>query len=423
MPVSPRTKVNVGPIVINDADVTKQGPPGPRGETGEPGPQGEPGEQGFVGPQGIRGEQGEQGFKGDKGDPGMQGEPGETGPQGLPGAKGDQGDQGIQGQTGIQGPQGLKGDTGASAPTSVTDSLQTQVDAAVAAIQQKQPAGNYLLAGAAVEIRGTGSTQYAYQPNGYLASDDGGGNGAFYVWQKAGVNRWLALDNQNPGEDHFSLQRCNASGAVVGYSIRIYRADGRIYLAGDTTAWNNFALFPNGNFDPPAAKLHIDGGTATAASIKFTAGATTGKGAGNGTDIGISAGGSFVINQRQNAAIDFYTNGSYRGNINGAGIWSLAGGVTIGNGTTPLYGFRTGVFTNTVNIPNGATADYSFGLTGGSPAATNCCVAAFPNGPPAGISIQEAWISGANTASIRLKNESGAVFNQSVTVRLVQFGF
>ena len=64
----------------------QEGPPGPKGDKGDPG---EPG------PKGDKGDPGEPGPKGDKGDPG---EPGPKGDKGDPGAAGQKGDRGSLGQ-------------------------------------------------------------------------------------------------------------------------------------------------------------------------------------------------------------------------------------------------------------------------------------------------------------------------------------
>lgn len=78
----------------------REGPQGPKGDTGAPGPQGpqgEPGKDGAAGPQGETGPQGPQG------NPGSQGPQGEPGPQGEQGPKGDTGPQGRKGDTGPAG--------------------------------------------------------------------------------------------------------------------------------------------------------------------------------------------------------------------------------------------------------------------------------------------------------------------------------
>lgn len=97
----------------------EQGPQGEKGDTGATGPQGPKGDTGEQGPQGLQGETGSQGIQGEQG---PKGETGEQGPQGIQGEKGDVGPQGIQGEkgekgdTGKVGPQGEKGDIGPQGP-------------------------------------------------------------------------------------------------------------------------------------------------------------------------------------------------------------------------------------------------------------------------------------------------------------------
>lgn len=67
----------------------QEGPPGPKGDKGDPGEPGPKGDKGDPGAPGPKGDQGETGPKGDTGDPGA---PGPKGDQGEPGPKGDKGD-------------------------------------------------------------------------------------------------------------------------------------------------------------------------------------------------------------------------------------------------------------------------------------------------------------------------------------------
>ena len=120
MPVSvTRVDVDVAidEVIINDPDVTKQGPPG---EPGPPGIQGPPGEPGPPGPPGATDIDGVTGLQAALETlqlaindisltPGPQGLQGEPGPQGLQGATGPQGLQGEPGPQGLQGPQGVAG--------------------------------------------------------------------------------------------------------------------------------------------------------------------------------------------------------------------------------------------------------------------------------------------------------------------------
>ena len=123
-------------------DLVKQGPPGPKGDTGSgsggstiddaatasnktwssskiaaeiagveltPGPQGPAGPTGAAGatgPQGPQGIQGPTGPQGPQGDPGATGAAGATGPAGPTGATGPAGADGATGATGATGPAG-----------------------------------------------------------------------------------------------------------------------------------------------------------------------------------------------------------------------------------------------------------------------------------------------------------------------------
>lgn len=58
----------------------------------------------------------------------------------------------------------------------------------------------------------------------------------------------------------------------------------------------------------PQSTIHIDNGTATPSSIRFTVGSTTGQTAGDGFQLGVDAAGNAEIIQRENSAFNFYTN-------------------------------------------------------------------------------------------------------------------
>ncbi|MBF0448204.1 MAG: collagen-like protein [Magnetococcales bacterium] len=116
------------------------GPPGPKGEPGEPGPvgpMGEPGEPGPVGPMGEpgpvgpmgepgpvgpMGEKGELGEKGERGETGLMGPcgpmgcPGLEGPPGAVGDPGPAGEVGVKGDPGEPGQPGLRGEKGDPGP-------------------------------------------------------------------------------------------------------------------------------------------------------------------------------------------------------------------------------------------------------------------------------------------------------------------
>ncbi len=75
----------------------------------------------------------------------------------------------------------------------------------------------------------------------------------------------------------------------------------------------------------PSAKLHVNGGNATAAYEKFTAGATTGLLSTDGLNIGIDASGNAEVRQYENLPITFYTNNTSRMVLDNAGILTISG--------------------------------------------------------------------------------------------------
>ncbi|XP_067391047.1 collagen alpha-1(VII) chain-like [Emydura macquarii macquarii] len=102
-----------------------RGPVGMTGLKGLPGVKGERGDRGLLGPKGERGGPitifGPPGYKGNKGDPGERGPPGfdgdkgekgEDGPAGEKGVKGEAGPKGAMGLFGARGPVGQKGEAG-----------------------------------------------------------------------------------------------------------------------------------------------------------------------------------------------------------------------------------------------------------------------------------------------------------------------
>ena len=112
----------------------KDGPTGPKGDTGAQGPKGDTGAQGFKGESGAQGPKGDIGIQGPKGDTGAQGPKGDTGAQGLKGdngAQGPKGESGIQGSKGEAGVQGPKGDTGAQGPKGDTGAQGPKGDTGV----------------------------------------------------------------------------------------------------------------------------------------------------------------------------------------------------------------------------------------------------------------------------------------------------
>ena len=84
----------------------------------------------------------------------------------------------------------------------------------------------------------------------------------------------------------------------------------------------------------PASLLHIDGGNATASELRFTCGTTTGRTSSDGFQVGVTTTGKGEIRQRENLAVEFYTNNTSRA------ILQAAGRLTVGD-TTEAIGFFT----------------------------------------------------------------------------------
>ena len=107
------------------------------------------------------------------------------------------------------------------------------------------------------------------------------------------------------------------------------------------------------NTTAPTAKLHQDGGDATATAHKFTAGSTTGATATDGFDVGIDASGNAELRQRENLAMNFLTNNTQRMSISNAGVVNI-GGLTV---SLPVFtdGSKNLTSSGTVPIANGGT--------------------------------------------------------------------
>lgn len=104
----------------------------------------------------------------------------------------------------------------------------------------------------------------------------------------------------------------------------------------------------------PASLLHIDGGNATASELRFTCGTTTGRTPSDGFQVGVTTTGKAEFRQRENLAMEFYTNNTARA------IIQAAGRLTVGD-TTETIGF----FINdaTKFMANGETTAVSSGLS------------------------------------------------------------
>lgn len=73
----------------------------------------------------------------------------------------------------------------------------------------------------------------------------------------------------------------------------------------------------------PASRVHQDSGTSTATAHKFTAGTTTGQLSTDGFDLGITATGIAEVRQRENLALDIFTNNTQRMEISAGGLVAI----------------------------------------------------------------------------------------------------
>ncbi len=92
----------------------------------------------------------------------------------------------------------------------------------------------------------------------------------------------------------------------------------------------------------PASKIHIDAGTSTASDLRFTVGSTTGQTSSDGFQIGITSAGVAEIRQRENLALEVYTNNTKRIDI-------LADG-KIGIGTAGTVNAKLDVLSTTEQL-------------------------------------------------------------------------
>ena len=121
---------------------------------------------GCAGPAGQQGAQGVQGIQGVPGEPGLPGLPGAAG---LPGLQGPQGQTGPQGATGTQGPQGA---TGPTSLASIALGASYIVNAPTTPVGDKTCPAPARLAGATVEVLGSGFIAGEYAAI-FLVSDTG----------------------------------------------------------------------------------------------------------------------------------------------------------------------------------------------------------------------------------------------------------
>jgi len=142
----------------------------------------------------------------------------------------------------------------------------------------------------------------------------------------------------------YGLYIIASSGVTTSYGI--YQAGGsdRNFLAG------NLGI---GSYNNAQAKIHIDGGTATASGIKLTAGSTTGQTTTDGFDIGITTSGQAELRQYEALDMVFYTNNAETLRLKSAGNIQVPTTVTAA-GTTG--GQTINKVSGTVNIAAGISS-------------------------------------------------------------------
>lgn len=138
------------------------------------------------------------------------------------------------------------------------------------------------------------------------------------------------------GVDHNSLANLATGDVHTQYALLAGRSGGQT-LIGGTVANNNLTLRSTSNatkgfvlladqggnvgvgLTSPASLLHIDGTTGLATALKFTNGTTTGQTATDGFDVGISTTGVAEIRQRENLAMQIFTNNTRVATLSAAG--------------------------------------------------------------------------------------------------------
>lgn len=124
-----------------------------------------------------------------------------------------------------------------------------------------------------------------------------------------------------------------------------------------TGATNNYVAKLMGgnvgiNIASPTALLHVDGGNGVATALKITEGTTGGTTSTDGFDVGGDASGNAELRQRENLALNFFTNNTQRAAIAAGGQLSAQLG-----GTTTLMGVNTGSYTDTTTTGNTAATE------------------------------------------------------------------
>lgn len=92
--------------------------------------------------------------------------------------------------------------------------------------------------------------------------------------------------------------------------------------------WDNTNSRLGLGINTPQSKLHVDSGNATASAIKLTAGTTTGTTATDGFELGIDTAGAGELRQRENLALNIFTNNTRYLQLTSTGRFLIGNGVS-----------------------------------------------------------------------------------------------
>ncbi len=164
----------------------------------------------------------------------------------------------------------------------------------------------------------------------YLAKAGyGATNGAMnLVWQNSIFNLRDDLGDYKPLRvESLTASSVSVEDVFLGDNALIY-SGGIMYSGPASQIRNDLGFYYDStnnrmsvasNTLTPQSKIHIDSGNATASAIKLTAGTTTGQTSTDGVELGISTTGAGEIRQRENAAINFFTNNTANWSIGATG--------------------------------------------------------------------------------------------------------
>lgn len=151
----------------------------------------------------------------------------------------------------------------------------------------------------------------------------------------------------------------------------------------------------------PTGTVHIDTGDATASALKFTAGTTTGTTSTDGFEIGITTAGVGELRQRENLALNFYTNNVLATTLTAAGELAqqiLGKGFSVKEGSNARQG-ASALVGGTVTVSTTAvTANSRIFITSNADGGTPGFVRV--SGRTAGTSFTITSSSGTDTSTI-----------------------